>query len=186
VGTRYLPLVDCCAVYRSPQLGFMRSQGELDRISPYSAMALNLIAGHRAVNGTFNVPGNFGIYMNDLPAENRVTLVDAATQSPLAGASVTVYRSVARNVDFYSKEFDDVPDPEQPLTADSQGRVFLGRNPFADVPLNGWHDSTVMLLRIEHAGRVRYHFMDASQFNMEFWRGHEELGEYELRVEFLP
>lgn len=56
---------------------------------------MNLIAGHRATVGNFNEPENLGVYLNDLPAKNRLTLQDQSGH-PLPGANVTVYRERAR------------------------------------------------------------------------------------------
>jgi hypothetical protein len=83
---------------------------------------------------------------------------------------------------WYGKSFDAVPDLS--FTADSAGRVRVGRNPFSNEPLNWLHGSTVMLWRVQHAGRVRYVFIDASEFNKEYWRGNTALGRYTVPVEF--
>ena len=48
-------------------------------IDRYSAVALNLIAGHRATEGNQNAPENIGVFMEDLPADTRLNSVDQAT-----------------------------------------------------------------------------------------------------------
>jgi hypothetical protein len=152
-------------------------------VDRYSAIALNLIAGHRAIEGNANAPGNFGAFINDLPAQNQVTLLDAANGSPLAGADVRIYQGHS-NGQLYGKNFDATP--SQQLTADGNGAVLVGRNPFSSDPLTGWHGNTTLMMRVEHQGRVRYVFMEASDYNLEFWRGHISLGTYSLSVAFQP
>jgi hypothetical protein len=39
------------------------------------------------------------------------------------------------------------------------------------------------ILRVEHDGRVGYGFIESSDFNLEYWRGHRDQGRYELRVQ---
>jgi hypothetical protein len=181
VNTDYLPMVDGDKVYLDHQTGLMN--GDYEFMDRYGATALNLIAGKRAIEGNMNAPGNIGAFMNDLPAANRITLLDDATGTALAGANVKIYRSTTRDV-LYSKVFSSTAFAT--FTADSTGKIQVGRNPFSDSPLNWTHGSTVMLLRIQHNGRVRYQFMDSSDFNLEFWRGHTTQGDYTMRVAFLP
>jgi hypothetical protein len=61
----------------------------------------------------------------------------------------------------------------------------VGQNPFGDVPPDWLHAGSVALVRIAHQGRVRYMFIEAAEFNMEFWRGHTSLGLYTMRVPFV-
>jgi hypothetical protein len=183
VGTPFLPMVSGSsdAVYFTHQTGLM----DTDRtfIGLYGARALNLIAGWRATQGNVNAPGNIGVFLNDLPAQNRITLVDNANGSPLSGASVRIYQSTS-NGPLYSKRFSTTP--SQTLTADASGQILVGRSPFSSSNLTWMHESTVMLLRVEHQNRVRYQFMEASDFNLEFWRGHTTLGTYTVPITFVP
>ncbi len=181
VGTDYLPMVSSDAVYFNHQQGLMN--GEHTFMDLYGTRALNLISGRRATQGAWNAPGNIGVFMNDLPAQNRITLVDDATNAPLAGATVRIYQS-SSNGTFYSKLYSTTP--AQTLTANSSGQVLVGRNPFTAGNLAWTHESTVMLLRVQHNNKVRYHFMESADFNLEYWRGHTSQGEYTLRVQFLP
>jgi hypothetical protein len=181
VGTPFLPMVGSDAVYFTHQRGLMN--GDYDFMDLYGARALNLIKGWRATQGNVNAPGNIGVFLNDLPAQNRITLVDAANGSALAGARVRIYQSTGNGV-FYGKNFGTTP--SQTLTADASGQILVGRNPFSSSNLTWLHESTDMLLRVEHQNRVRYQFMEASDFNLEFWRGHTSLGTYTLPVAFLP
>lgn len=74
------------------------------------------------------------------------------------------------------------------MTADAVGQVSLGHRPFAQnhFPSTNrgdlWVPEGVLIVRVAHGGRVGYGFLEVSDFNLEYWRGHQELGEYELRV----
>jgi CARDB len=182
VGSPFLPMVSDDAVYYTHQSGLMNGDNYFF-VDRYSAAALNLIAGHRAIEGNANAPGNLGAFINDLPPQNRVTLFDAANDAPLAGAQVRIYQAHA-NGQLYGKNFDAAP--SQVLIADASGNVLVGRNPFSSESLTGWHGNTTLLMRVEHQGRVRYVFMEASDYNLEFWRGHTSLGTYTVSVAFQP
>ncbi|HEY3500948.1 MAG TPA: CARDB domain-containing protein [Polyangiaceae bacterium] len=180
VGTPFLPMVTADTVYATHQHGLMNT--ERDFVDEYSVFALNRIAGARAVAGNANAPGNFGAYLNDLPTQNQITLVDAANNAPLASANVRIYQSQG-NGQLYGKNFS--PTPSQTLTSDAAGRISVGRNPFSAGELSPWHENTDVLLRVEHQSRVRYLFLEASDFNLEYFRGHTSLGAYTLPVAFL-
>lgn len=193
-GSRYLPGTRVIfngdpglQLYRSQQ-GLMHN--DWTYVDRHSAGALNRIAGQRATRGNFNEPENLGVYLEDLPAENRLT-VEATDGTPLAGAHVSVYRSEPGPAldglgGVYRKHFDDIPDMER--TADGQGRVLLGRDPFSggdgvviDIPFtNG-----TVIVRVEHEGRVGYGFLDVTTFNQAYWRGETELADHVLRVTLL-
>lgn len=177
VGTPFLPMVSSDAVYYTDENGMMN--GDHTFMDRYGAMALNRIAGHRAVAGNMNAPGNFAAYINDLPADNELTLVDGAGTA-LGGASVRIYRSTPGNNGYYSKIFDATADFTG--TADGAGKLRVGRNPFSSGALDGWHGSTIALMRVAHTGRVRYVFLEAADFNKEYWRGRTSLGLHTITV----
>ncbi len=181
VGTPFLPMVSSDAVYYTHQSGLM--SGEHLFMDTYGALAMNRITGARAVAGNANAPGNLGAYLNDLPAQNQVTLLDAGNGQPLAGAEVRLYQS-AGNGQLYGKNFSATP--SQTLTTDAQGKVLVGRNPFTSGSISPWHENTDLLVRVLHQNRVRYVFMESSDFNMEYWRGHTTLGLHTLNVAFQP
>ncbi|MBP9902235.1 MAG: Ig-like domain-containing protein [Verrucomicrobia bacterium] len=147
-------------------------------IDRYSAVALNRIAGRRAVEGNFNAPYNIGAFMNDLPATNQIQLLDGHGQ-PIAGATVSVYRASGTS-EWYGKQFDDTPDLT--FTADTLGRVNVGRNPFSDGPLQHTYGISTMvaLLKAEAGGRTGFAFLKAGLFNLEYWRGNTNQGRYSL------
>ncbi|MDZ7270107.1 MAG: hypothetical protein ONB17_00685 [candidate division KSB1 bacterium] len=184
VGTPFMPMVGGDAVHYTPYKGLMN--GEYTWVDRYSAVALNLIAGHRATEGNYNAPGNIGVFMQDLPFDNCVTLEDQAG-NPLPQARVSIFRATGRPGVWYGKYFDDTPDLT--LWANDLGEAYVGRCPFsADGVIV--HDyglsNAVVILKVECGDRVGYGFLESTDFNMEYWRGHIELGRYTLRVNMLP
>lgn len=154
------------------------------RIDRYSAAAFNLIAGHRATRGNSNAPGNIGEFFNDLPDQNTIQLVDWKGQ-PIPNAVVSVYQATAAS-DWYGKTFDDVVDAS--FTADANGLVQIGRNPFTDgEPLRHTYgiSHAVAILRVEAAGMTGFAFLPAAWFNLEYWRGNTTHGHYELTVHMI-
>ena len=194
-GSRYMPgspviynQVAGIQLYRTRHQGLMStSQGWL-WLDDYSTAALNLIAGHRAVDGNYNEPANIGAFLNDFPRENRVALRDSAGRA-LGGARVQVFQASPGDQsgqDAYTKYYDSSPDLA--LRANAEGVVAFPANPFnndgpviardlIDPIANG-----VAIVRVEHEGRVGYGFLESLDFNMEYWRGHRDAGEYTLTV----
>ncbi|MDZ7262949.1 MAG: T9SS type A sorting domain-containing protein [candidate division KSB1 bacterium] len=182
VGTPYMPLTGD-AVHYTPIKGLMN--GEYTFVDAYSAAALNLIAGHRATQGNYNSPGNIGIFMNDLPQQNMLIIKDDAGHL-LDYADVKIYQATGQAGQWYGKYFDDTADLS--LSADENGEVLIGRCPF-DTDGTIEHDygksNAVIILRVAHNSRVGYAFLESTQFNMEYWRGHSTLGKYEIKVALI-
>jgi hypothetical protein len=182
VGTPYMPVTGD-AVHYSPYTGLMNAQfGPL--VDRPSAVALNLIRGHRATLGNFNEPENLGVYLNLLPAQNELTVRDASGAA-LPGASVRIYRAgPGSGRDWYQKVYDNTPDMN--LRADASGKVLLGRCPFSadgKITLEFNHANGVVIVRVQSVdGRVGYGFLEATDFNLERWRGRTTLGRHEIRV----
>ena len=153
-------------------------------VDRYSAAALNRIAGHRATKGNYNAPGNIGVFINDLPAENTVQFFDGKGQ-PIPDPTVTVYRATGYAGDWYGKQFDDTPDLT--FTGDANGCVEVGRNPFADGNLQHGYGLSNMtaILKVESGDRTGFCVLEAGLFNMEYWRGHTEHGYYALTVPMI-
>jgi hypothetical protein len=192
-GSRYMPGtsvvfngVPGLLLHQTPYQGLMTSDWRY--VDRYSAAALNLIAGRRALDGNYYLPANNGAFLEDLPRENRVTLRDGSGRA-LANAQVQVFRAAPGDPgSVYTKVFDARPDLE--LRADSQGQVALGTNPFgASGRIVMVTDTTfangTVILRVEHDGRVGYGFLESSDFNLEYWRGHRDLGGYELQLQLF-
>ncbi len=175
-------------LHRTALTGLMNSTSSrnYDHMDRYSAAAMNLITGHRATVGNCNPPENIGVFINDLPADNRLTVKDQSSQL-LVGANVLIYQAQPNPGGLYGKSYDDVPDLT--FTTDDNGQVLLGRNPFNS---NGSivHDpregsTMVALVRVEHGGKVGYAFLEAAWFNLAYWQGHAELGEYEIEFNLV-
>jgi hypothetical protein len=167
-------------VHFTPELGLMNQNYTF--IDRYSATALNLIAGRRATRGNYNDPENVGAFLNDLPAQNRLTIRDASGE-PLAGADVKIYQSTGGDDAWYASHFDNNPDLV--LRTDANGRVLVGRNPFAgDRPVvNYWRESNVVaIVRVAAGSRVLYGFLESRLFNLAYWRGDTQLADHELTV----
>ena len=168
-------------VYRTPEAGLMnRTFSFIDR---YSAMAMNLVAGARARAGNCNPPDDIGAFMNDLPLDNAVTIVDA-NGVPLANTDVEIFRSEPGSADaWYATDYDNVPDLK--LHSDANGRVFVGRCPFSadGTIVHGWRGSNaVAIVRAKRNGVWQYGFLEVRQLNFEYWRGHTTLGEESVVV----
>jgi hypothetical protein len=191
-GTAYMPGQqvnyngkDGLLLHDTPNRGLMNAQWTfLDR---HSAGAWNRITGQRATVGNYNEPENIGAYLYDLPQENELTVEDGSGQ-PLGGAAVSVYQSTPPDEPgVYAKYYDDHPDIQ--LRADGEGRVRLGHDPFsADarfVHSDAGYSNVTIIVRVEHEGKVGYGFMEAADFNLQYWQGHTDLGHYEMRVPLL-
>ena len=168
-------------VFTSPDNGLMGTN--YSRIDRHSAVALNLIAGARAVAGHANVPRNYAVYLNDLPAENRITIVDA-NYKPVPGAQVDFFQGVRwDDNDIYSARYDDIPDLH--FTTDDYGQFLAGRNPFTPRgTLSGHHaGELVAIVRVRKNGKTAFAYLESRLFNLAYWRGEHELTDHKLMLE---
>jgi hypothetical protein len=165
-------------VYYTPEQGLMnKSFTFIDR---YSAIALNQLAGHRATFGNYNEPENFGSFMNDLPAENRLTIRNASG-ALLKNAEVAIFQAVGGADAWYAAEFDETPDLV--LRTDDNGQVLVGRNPFSKSgpPYQYWQtNNSVVIVRAKDGETDRYGFLEARVFHLAYWRGDTQLADHEL------
>lgn len=167
--------------FLTPEQGLMnRNYTFIDR---HSAAALNLIAGRRAVSGNYNDPENVGIYLNDLPAENRVTVRDAEGNL-LRDWTVEIFQSKLDRIDaWYPTHYEGQPDLR--LRTDMNGQVFVGRNPFAtNGPIVSYwrQNNPVALVRATKNGEEKFGFLEVRTFNLAYWNGQRNLAEHELVV----
>lgn len=167
-------------VHRTGELGFMnRNYTFIDR---YSAMTLNFLAGRRAVSGNYNAPENFAAYLNDFPAQNRITIRDT-NGAAIADADVFFYRAEATVPTelWYGARFDDTPDLV--LRTDANGQVLVGRSPFsADGTVTHAPElnNGVVIVKVKKGDFVGHGYLESRTFNLEYWRGHTELADHEL------
>jgi hypothetical protein len=162
-------------VHRTPEQGLMNKH--YTYIDRYSAIALNFIAGRRAVLGNYNEPRNFATFLNDLPAQNRVTIRDENGVA-IPNAEVLIYQA-ARSLPtplWYGAHFDATPDLT--LRTDERGRVLVGRSPFGTVVHAPDLNTGVVIVRV--GSRIGY--LESRLFNLAFWRGQTEFADHELMV----
>ncbi|MFH1999774.1 MAG: hypothetical protein ABIK28_08840 [Planctomycetota bacterium] len=181
-GSAYMPYLAWEEVLYYNRSGGVMSGPYGFRFSPYETMALNLIAGHRAWKGNCNAPNNIGVYLQDLPENNHVRIMDGSG-APRINACVRIYNATS-GPGWYGKTFDDLYDQE--YFTDLEGYIHLPRNPFnpgKKIVHTYGKANGVMILRIEHEAMIRYCFMEVSDFNMEYWRGHTDHGYYRLCIE---
>ncbi len=181
-GTSYMPLTGNM-VYTTPYLGLMN--GQYTYIGRYSAGALNLITGDRATLGNYNAPGNIGVFMQDLPAQNQLQIEDESG-NPLPGANVKVFQASGKSGEWYGKYFDNIPDLD--FTADSAGDVLVGRCPFSKdgkIVHTYGESNSIAILRIFFNGKVGYTFISVANFNMAYWRGNTQFASYKVKVHLI-
>jgi len=180
-GSEYMPFLAWGEVLYYNQHGGVMSGPYGWAWSPYEAGALNLIAGNRAVCGNYNSPCNIGAFLQDLPQNNHLQILDGFGR-PRSGANVRVYQAAA-GPGWYGKTIDNTYDLE--FVTDAQGFAHLPRNPFTggDIIHTYGQANGVMVLRIAHAGRVWYRFLEVTEFHMQFWAGATQDAYYDLAVE---
>lgn len=180
-GSTYMPYLAWDEVLHYNTSGGVMSGPYGFQWSPYEAGALNLIAGQRATCGNYNAPCNIGVYLQNLPERNHIRLVDESG-APRALASLRVYRATS-GPGWYGKTFDNSYDAEYVTGAD--GYAHLPRNPFTGGPPLG-HSygiaNGIMILRVEHAGQVWYRFVEAADFNMQYWAGNTQDAWYTITL----
>ncbi|HVE70458.1 MAG TPA: hypothetical protein VNI54_03745 [Thermoanaerobaculia bacterium] len=162
-------------VHRTPEQGLMNKHYSF--IDNYSAIALNRIAGRRAVLGNYNEPRNFAEFLNDMPAQNRVTIRDENGVA-IPNANVEIYQATrtAPTPLWYGAHFDATPDLT--LRTDDRGRVLVGRSPFGTVVHAPDLNTGVVIVRV--GDRVGY--LESRLFNLAYWRGETEFADHELLV----
>ena len=181
-GTSLMPFLAFGEVLYYNKSGGVMSGPYGFKWSPYETGALNLIAGRRACCGNANSPGNIGVYLQDLPQNNHVRLVDAKGW-PLANADVRLYQATRPEVGFwYGKKFDNTPDLF--FTADTDGTVHMPRNPFSSGSITHTYGlaNGVAILRIQHPSGLWYRFLEMSDFNMAYWAGHTQDATYTITL----
>ncbi|MBN1916658.1 MAG: right-handed parallel beta-helix repeat-containing protein [Verrucomicrobia bacterium] len=176
-GSSYMPFLAWGEVLYYNKSGGVMSGPYGFNWSPYEAGALNLIAGLRASEGNYNSPGNIGVFLQDLPQNNHLRIIDHHLR-PRAGANVRIYNAVS-GPGWYGKTFDNTYDQE--YTADANGYINLPRNPFnpgGTITHTYGLANGVMILRISHNGQIWYRFVEVSDFNIEYWKGNTQHAYY--------
>lgn len=179
-GSSYMPFIAWGEVLYYNKYGMMMSGGYDQGWSEYDAGALNGIAGQRACCGNCNAPGNIGVFLDDLPANNHLRITDEAGK-PRRGANVRIYRAVGGS-GWYGKTIDNTPDLE--FTTDNAGYVLLPRNPFTSGDIQHTYGiaNGIMVLRIAHLDQIWYRFQEVTDFNIQYWRGNTQDAYYTISV----
>jgi hypothetical protein len=168
--------------HSTPEFGLMnQSWGFIDR---YSAVAMNRIAGHRAIAGNYNPPSNLGSFLNDLPRTNRVRLVTPDGRT-FPHRQVRIYRaSGASDPDWQSHIYRLIVDGQSDaqLETDADGAVEVGRNPFADaeVVLTDDRNNALAIIELVDGSKSHWGFLESRIFNLAYWRGDTELAVHDL------
>ena len=167
-------------IHRTPEQGMMNNQYTF--IDRYSAIALNRIAGRRAVKGNYNEPENFADFLNDFPAQNRLTIRDAhGTRIPDAEVRIYQAEKTLPTELWYGARYDDVPD--MTLRTDANGQVLVGRSPFgATVQHTPDFNNGVAIVVVEKPGFVGHAYLESRRFNLAYWRGDTAFAEHDLLV----
>jgi CARDB len=169
----------------NPEHGLMNtSYGFIDR---YSAVALNRIAGRRAILGNYNEPQNIGSFLNDLPAENRIVL-QTPDGKTFPNKRVRIYRaSGKKDPDWashvYQLKIDNKPDLE--FVTDSNGTILVGRNPFSrDKLISGINEiNTLAIVELIDGKKSHWGYLESREFNLAYWRGEIEFATHKLIVD---
>ncbi len=182
VGT-YLPWVSTGdMVYQNKYGGVMT--GPYGFVwGPYEAAMLERIAHARARCGNMNSPCNIGEYLQELPQNNYFQFTDD-NNWPRKSVNVRVYRATYRSGVWYGKTYDGTYDAEFNSDPDN-GYVNLGRNPFTGGPAiqhtYGLANS-VMIIRIQQDTQVWYRFVECTDFNLEYYKGHVSAAYYTIQL----
>lgn len=183
-GSEYMPFIAWDVVHYNNFPGLM--SGDYATVDLYPAMCLNLIAGHRAVCGNMNAPCNIGIFMNDLPQENRITLREQDGDI-LDNATVRIFRAEGNGSTWYGKYYDNIADLE--FTSDDNGQILVGQCPFSadgNIQHTFGISNGVVIVRVERGSQICYGFLESTLFNIQYWLGNTAMGEYELDCHCVP
>lgn len=101
---------------------------------------------------------------------------------PISRATVEVHQARGAKDQWCGKTY--VQEPDMTLTTDKDGAIVLPRCPFGDKVKHdyGWANS-VLLYVVNRNGTIRTAFHEASDFNLEYFRGHKDNGQYEITLD---
>lgn len=158
-------------------------------LSSFTIRCINYLKGQRATHGNYNSPSDFYTkFLSLLPGENILAFKDI-NGMPISNASVQVYQAVQANYGqqgIYAKSYDNVPDLT--YVTDSEGKVVVGRNPFAGgivVPQSVAYSGGTIIIRVEKNGKVGYTFLSANTFINQYLSGNTGTVTYPVRVDLI-
>ncbi len=159
--------------------------GGVNIYDEYMAFAWNHVAGQRARGGNYNSPTVIGEYLQFHPRKNTFKFIDA-NGSALSNAEIWIYRSEGDSGGWYAKHYDNVVDMKFRL--DEKGEVDLPWTIFAEDGkiIHGYGNAnSKVIVRVNYNGKIGFEFIECSDFNIEYMKGHTEHGHYLVTVKNL-
>ena len=168
--------------YASPEHGMMHFDwGHIDR---FTAVMMNVMAGQRARRGNYNEPWDFGWFLNDFPATNRVIFIRPG-RTPIANATVRIYRPepATTATRLYAMRYSEPP--AFTLRTDAEGGVVVPRNVISDGDITAFVERTngTAIVEVLDGPLVRWAFLQSLEFNLAYWRGNREFAEYTVMTD---
>jgi hypothetical protein len=124
--------------------------------------------------------GFFGTFLADVPAVNRFVILDEQNR-PIIGAQVELYVSISR--EYGNARFDAKPDFTGATGPD--GSWTLDRSPWR-VVLNWTSNGAVQVVVTPKERPKRLGFLNITDFNLAYWRGHAKEATYHVVTRPLP
>ena len=167
-------------IYASHDQGMM--QYNWGRIDPFTAAAMNLMTGRRAIRGNYNEPWDLGWFLDDLPATNRIHLI-RTDGSPIANQHVSVYMpQPITTASSYGMSYSDPP--TLTLTSDADGVVTLARTSFpSHISANVDRSNGTAVLKINDGAIQRWAYVESLDLNMAYWRGDHDATDLTLTAD---
>jgi len=140
--------------------------------SEYTARSFNRDRGVRR--------GLFGEYLSDVPKRNTFVFL-GVEEKPLANARVEVF--VARGRGYTNGGF--AAEPDFTGQTDAHGAYTLDRSPWEHVFI--WGNNAAIMFRVTPPGGMPLvGFLDISDFNLAYWRGHAADARYSVLLQPIP
>jgi hypothetical protein len=148
----------------------------------YMALAWNRVAGLRARGGNYNSPEVIGEYLQLHPENNTFTFVDEKG-NPLSNAEIWIYRTVGTGQGWYAKHYDNTVDLKFRLN--QLGQTDLPWTIFAEngkITHTYGNANSVVIVRANYEGKIGFVFIECSDFNVQYMRGHTQHGHYTVTI----
>ncbi len=119
--------------------------------------------------------GFFANFLVDIPSKHEFKIVDESGK-PVSRAKVEYFRSVSR-------EYGNPWIPEKPAftgKTDANGIWKLDDSPYGFI--SNWTANGAVMFKVTSGDTVRYGWMNITDFNLEYWRGHKDTGYYTVQV----
>lgn len=187
-------------LYYNKSQDLMGGSGLEPIYAPHQAGAFNRILHQqtRQEFGNFNHPSNIGIYLDDIPEDNILIILDE-NKKPIENARIKIFQSTppapgGEKIRYGEKFIDNIPDLEG--NTDYLGRIHVGSNPFGNTTRSlglgaPWNkkiypsgNNSVFILEVFYNDHVFYKFIEVSDFNLAYWAGHTQEAEYEIQTEY--